>query len=61
VSYLALEIFDGVTKANWNVCSYRRYWKLLNQESQWLNGIYAELKKVNLTPNTKREARTWLV
>ncbi len=29
VSYMALEICDGVTKAAWNVRSYRRYWKLL--------------------------------
>jgi hypothetical protein len=52
VSYMAVEICNGATKADWNVQSYRRYWKLLNQESEWLNGIYAELKDVNLTPHT---------
>jgi hypothetical protein len=43
------------------VRSYRRYWKLLNQESEWRNRIYAESKDVNLMLHTKREARTWLV
>ncbi len=41
--------------------SYRRYWRLLNQESERLNCIYAESKEENLTPHTKREGRTLLV
>jgi hypothetical protein len=45
VSYMALEICDGVTKAAWNVSSYRRYWKLLNKELERLNGIYADLER----------------
>ncbi len=56
MSYMALEVCDDANKADWCVHTCRRYKLRLNQEAEWVKGIY-----MDLTPRTKREARTWLV
>ncbi len=61
MSYMALEVWDDANKADWCVHTYRRYKWRLNQEDEWLKGVYTESEVVDLTPRTKREARTWLV
>jgi hypothetical protein len=57
VLYMVLEVCDTVTKAAWSAHKYKRYKWQLNKEAAWLRGIYMESEAVDLTSNTKREAR----
>jgi hypothetical protein len=53
VSHVALEVGNNASKTDWTVCSYRKYRRLLDEESMRLNGIYAAM---SLSVHTRKEA-----
>jgi hypothetical protein len=58
VSYMALEVCDPTTKADWDSCAYTKNRWRLEQEVRWLNSNYDGLEEKDAPVYTRKRART---